>query len=128
MQVDADTITGIVGDDDDSNIGKGPDAIAQTSGVQELYLISQDQSKRFFVRRAFIDSGDWNRDEVISGDTEKRYSLQSLELKSFDAGNMHDLDADTSSGVYNSVLDTRACNYAGGFLCNGQGVGDVLYS
>lgn len=128
MQQDADTITGIVRDDDDSNVWVWPESIWQTTGIQELYLIAQDQSKRFFMRRALIESGDWNGDEIVSGDTENRYSLQSLELKSFDAGNNHDLDASAWSWVYDSVLDTWACNYAAGFLCAGQSVWNLLYS
>jgi len=60
---------------------KGPIAIKDAQHVQELYLISQDGSSRVLIRRALIESGDWNNDGIISGDSEKRYTLQMLRLK-----------------------------------------------
>ncbi len=60
---------------------KGPIAIEDAQHVQELYLISQDGSSRVLIRRALIESGDWNNDGIISGDSEKRYTLQMLRLK-----------------------------------------------
>lgn len=123
MKDDVDFVTGIVYDDDDSDIGKWPNAILNASGTQELYLISQDQTRRIFLRRAFIESWDFNGTWWISGDTEKFYTLQILKLRWFDAGNKHKFDVTTSSGVYDGTLDTRACDYAQWFACQGSGVG-----
>ncbi|MEI6774825.1 MAG: hypothetical protein WCL18_08910 [bacterium] len=67
-----------------------------------------------------IGSGDRNRDGIISGDSEKQYTLQILKLRGFDAGTKHNLDVTTSSGVYDGKIDTRACDYAQGFICNGS--------
>lgn len=73
-----------------------------------------------------METGDFNNDTVYgSGDSEKRYTLQILKLKGFDAGNNHDFNTDTSSGVYDGKIDTRACDYAQGFICNGSGISDV---
>ncbi|MEI6672857.1 MAG: hypothetical protein WCL02_06075 [bacterium] len=65
-----------------------------------------------------IESGDWNNNG-ITGDTdsEKLYTLQILKLKGFDAGSNHNFDINTSSGVYDGKIDTRACDYAQGFIC-----------
>ncbi|MEI7558336.1 MAG: hypothetical protein WCJ45_06075 [bacterium] len=41
---------------------KGPTAIDNATGIQELYLISQDGKSRIFMRRKLIASGDWNGD------------------------------------------------------------------
>ncbi len=92
---------------------KGPTAIEDTRDVQELYLISQDGNSRILIRRALIESGDRNHDGIPgSGDSEKRYTLQILKLKGFDAGNNHNFNTNTSSGVYDGKIDTRACDYA----------------
>jgi len=55
------------------------------------------------------------------------YTLQILKLRGFDAGTHHDFDPTDSSGVYDGNIDTRACDYAQGFICHGSGVGP-LYS
>jgi hypothetical protein len=59
-----------------------------------------------------VESGDRNHDGIISGDSEKRYTLQILKLRGFDAGNKHNFDTSNSSGVYDGKIDTRACDYA----------------
>ncbi|MFZ2151273.1 MAG: hypothetical protein WAZ12_04295 [Candidatus Absconditicoccaceae bacterium] len=123
MKKDRDTVQGVVNDEDDDDVGFGPEAILNATGVKELYLISQDNKQRIFFRRALIDSGDWNKDGTISGDTEKRYNIQVLKLKGFDAGSNHNFDITTSSGIYDGVIDTRACDYSLGFRCNGQDIG-----
>jgi len=125
---DVDSILWAWNDDDDENIMKWPSAIDDATGVQELYLISQDGKSRIFIRRALIESGDRNNDGTPwSGDSEKRYTLQILKLKWFDAGDNHDFDVNTSSWVYDGKIDTRACDYAQGFICNWSGISN-LYS
>jgi len=113
-------------DDDDENVMKWPSAIEDKNNIQELYLISQDGASRIFIRRALLESGDRNNNG-ITGDTdsEKLYTLQILKLKWFDAGNNHDFDIQNSSGVYDGKIDTRACDYAQGFICNGSGISDL---
>ncbi|MCF7834499.1 prepilin-type N-terminal cleavage/methylation domain-containing protein [Candidatus Gracilibacteria bacterium] len=120
---DVDTITSPVGDEDDENMGEGPDAILNSTGVQELYLISQDKTQRIFLRRFLVESGDRNGNGVISGDTEYRYNIQILRLKGLDAGSNHNFDITNSVGVYDGVVDTRVCDADYGFVCNGSGVG-----
>ncbi len=110
-------------DDDDTNVMRWPDAVVNATGVQELYLISQDGKQRVFLRRALVASGDWDHDGIISGDSEMLYTLEILKLRGFDAGNHHDFDIVNSSGVYDGKIDTWACDYAQGFLCNGTGIG-----
>ncbi|MFA7717619.1 MAG: prepilin-type N-terminal cleavage/methylation domain-containing protein [Candidatus Absconditabacterales bacterium] len=112
----------------DVNVEKGPDAIADATGVQELYLISQDGKQRIYLRRILVESGDRNNDGAISGDSEYLYTLQMLKLRGFDAGDHHTFNPNTSSGVYDGNIDTRACDYAQGFLCNGSGIDATLYS
>jgi len=123
---DTDSISGARNDDDDENVMKGPTAIDNATGIQELYLISQDGKSRIFMRRKLIASGDWNGDGTTwNFDSEKLYSLQILRLRWFDAGSNHDFDINNSSGVYDGKIDTRACDYKQGFMCNGTGIGSV---
>lgn len=118
---DVDSVAGAWNDDDDENVMKWPSAIDNPTNTQELYLISQDGKSRIFIRRALIESGDFNNDGIAwSGDSEKRYTLQILKLRWFDAGNNHDFDTNNSSGVYDGTIDTRACDYAQGFMCHGN--------
>ncbi|MFA7298816.1 MAG: type II secretion system protein [Candidatus Absconditabacterales bacterium] len=129
VRKNADSVPGAWNDDDDENVMKGPSAIDNATGTQELYLISQDGKSRIFIRRALLESGDFNNDGVVgSGDSEKRYTLQILKLIGFDAGNNHDFDVNNSSGVYDGKIDTRACDYAQGFICNGTEINTILYS
>ncbi len=122
-----DSAPSAVGDEDDENIMKWLVAIQDASNTQELYLISQDGKSRILIRRSLIESGDRNQDSLISGDSEKLYTLQILKLKWFDAGDNHDFDVNTSSRVYDGKIDTWACDYAQGFICHGSWMGD-LYS
>lgn len=122
VKKDVDSVLGAWNDDDDEDILQWPIAIEETNNVQELYLISQDGTSRIFIRRALLESGDRNNDGFISGDSEKLYTLQILKLKWFDAGNNHNFDVNTSSGVYDGKIDTRACDYAQGFICVGSGI------
>lgn len=87
----ADTKPSIVDDIDDEIIGLGPMA---RSGTQqpELYMISHDQTQRLYIRRVLVDSGDWNQDGTITGESEYRYTLQMLRLRGLDAGSTHNFD------------------------------------
>ena len=76
---------------------KGPKAIEDQTNIQELYLISQDKNSRIFIRRKLIESGDWNNDGIISGDSEYLYTLQMIKLRGFDAGDNHNFDTSNAS-------------------------------
>lgn len=126
VKKDVDSVAGAWNDDDDENVLKWPIAIEDTNDVQELYLISQNGTSRIFIRRALLESGDRNNDGLTGEtDSEKLYTLQILKLKWFDAGNNHDFDINNSSGVYDGEIDTRACDYAQGFICNGSGINGI---
>lgn len=128
VKKDVDSFAGAWNDDDDENVMKWPSAIDDPSNVKELYLISQDGKSRILIRRALIESGDWNHNGITGdNDSEKRYTLQILKLRWFDAGNNHNFDADTSSWVYDGKIDTRACDYAQGFICSWTELNITLY-
>lgn len=124
---DVDFLVSAVWDNDDDELGIWPIAIQDSQNVQEIYLISQDKTERLFMRRKLISSWDRNTDGIISWDNELRYNIQILRLKWFDAGEKHDFDI-ANIGVYDGTLDTRACDYAQGFICHGAEVDPVLYS
>lgn len=124
---DVDTVFWALGDADDVRVMKGPEAVLDANNVKELYLISQDKKQRLWIRKSFVESGDRNRDTIVSGDSEYLYTLQILKLRWFDAGNQHDFDVHTSSGVYDGNIDTRACDYAQWFICHGSWISN-LYS
>jgi prepilin-type N-terminal cleavage/methylation domain-containing protein len=114
-------------DDDDTNIGKGLIAIQDPTHVQELYLISKDKKKRLFLRRKLLDQVDYNGDGVFSG-FESRYAVQMLQLKAFDAGSNHDFNTTTSSGVYDGIIDTRACDTDAWYVCQWPALGTSIYA
>lgn len=123
VKKDVDSVAGAWNDDDDENVLKWPSSIEDNTDVQELYLISQDGTRRIFIRRVLLESGDRNNDGLTgNSDSEKLYTLQILKLKWFDAGSNHDFNINNSSGVYDGKIDTRACDYAQGFICNGSGI------
>lgn len=122
---DVDSVIWAGNDDDDENVMKWPSAIENPTDIQELYLISQDGKSRIFIRRALVESGDRNHTGGISGDSEMLYTLQLLKLRGFDAGNNHDFDVNNSSGVYDGRIDTRACDYSQGFVCQWSWVGSL---
>lgn len=125
---DVDSVLGAWRDDDDENVMKWPSAIDDATDVQELYLISQDGNSRIFIRRKLIESGDRNNDTITwNTDSENRYTLEILKLRWFDAGNKHNFDVNTSSGVYDGKIDTRACDYAQGFICSWTEINNILY-
>ncbi len=109
-------------DDDDENVMQWPSAIDNATGIQELYLISQDGKSRIFIRRVLLETGDFNNDNFASGDSEYLYTLQILRLRGFDAGSNHDFDTTSSSWVYDGKIDTRACDYSQGFICQWSGI------
>lgn len=115
---DVDEQYGIVGDSDDRMLGRGPQAI-QDSIVPELYLISPDQTKRIYIRRVLLGSGDRNDDGILSWYTEKHYALQILRLQWFDAGQNHDFDT-SNPWVNDGQIDTRVCDAAQWFFCQWQ--------
>lgn len=126
VKQNVDSVPGAWNDDDDENVMKWPDAIDNATGVQELYLISQDGKSRVFIRRVLVESGDRNHDGIYwSGDSEKLYTLQILKLRGFDAGNKHDFDVNNAPGVYDGKIDTRACDFAQGFICQWSWIGDL---
>lgn len=126
VKKNVDTVEGERNDDDDENIMKWPAAIEDGENVQELYLISQDGTSRIFLRRKLLETGDFNNDGIYgSGDSEKRYTLQMLKLKGFDAGSNHDFNTENSSGVYDGKIDTRVCDYSQGFICWWSGISDI---
>lgn len=98
MQDDVDFVPGALDDDDDLVIGKGPQAITVGSNVKEVYLISKDGTRRIFLRRKLIDSGDRNATGGV-GDvpTDNLYTIQMLQLRGFDAGHMHNFSVFSSS-------------------------------
>lgn len=106
----------VVWDADDEDLGIGPSAIL-SSWVQELYLISPDNTQRLYIRRALVESGDTNNDEDID-QTEELYTLQILRLQWLDAGANHDFAAGDNT-VYDGQIDTRVCDAAQWFICTG---------
>lgn len=117
---DTDWINGLVNDSDDEDLGKWPIAIAYSTGVQELYLISQDGRNRLFFRRKLKEEKDVDGISGI-GTGEQLYVLQMLRLRWFDAGTKHNFsltNGNDNPGLYDGQIDTWACDYAQGFIGN----------
>lgn len=123
MWSDVDKVPGAIGDADDEDRGIWPIAIGGT-WIQELYLISPDKTQRLYIRRALVDSGDFNGDTVLSGDSEYRYTLQILRLQWLDIGKAHDADI-TDPTVYDGIVDTRVCDADQWFICTGDSPGGI---
>lgn len=90
---------------DDEDLGRGPVAITGADQAQELYLISQDGKSRLYFRRKLL--------EIDEATGEKKYGLQMLRLKGFDAGIQHNFDnleATENEGVFDGQIDTWACD------------------
>ncbi len=119
---DVDYITGAVKDDDDKDLWSGPIAImwTATNYPQELYLISNDKTRRLFFRRKLVEQADYNSDG-FTWDSEKLYAIQVLQLRWFDAWDNHDFDT-AYPWVYDGVIDTWACDYSLWFICNGASI------
>jgi hypothetical protein len=117
MKDNTDSVPWVVNDEDDEDMWSWPEAILNSTWVKELYLISQDGKQRILFRRSLVASWDWNKNWIISWDTEKRYNIQILKLKWFDVWNNHDFNINNSSWVYDWTVDTRACDYSLWFVC-----------
>lgn len=116
LQTDAQRNTS-VWDDDDIQLWIWPIAIWNSNNVQELYLISADQQERLYLRRRLVRSGDRDGDWIIGNtSTDNLYTIEILKLKWFDAWNNHSFDVN-STGVYDWITDTRACDYNEWFIC-----------
>ena len=113
---DVDGVIGAVWDDDDLDLWIWPKVVFQSTGVQELYLISHDRSHRYFLRRKLIEEWDWNNNWITwDNDNEKLYALQVLQLRWLDAWKSHDFQ---SEGVYDGVIETWACDTSLWFVCS----------
>jgi hypothetical protein len=84
--------------------------------VKELYLISKDWKKRFFIRRKFILSWDFDNNWMIST-WEKLYKLQILKLRWFDIWSWHNAYS-TDATANDWYIDTWACDKSEWFTCN----------
>lgn len=122
VKSDVDDDPGRTGDDDDTNNGLWPTAVYDNTNVKELYMISKDTRKRLLFRRKLVATWDWNTNGIIDDNTERQYTLQMLQLKSFDGGENHDFDATTYRGVYDGIPDTWACDAEAWFTCHGSGL------
>lgn len=121
---DVDLVLGALQDDDDQDMGMGPDALHRSGTVAELYLLSHDEQQRLYIRRKLIEEWDRDRDGLTwATDNERLYTLQVLQLRGFDAGDQHDFSLASSSGVYDGQIDTWACDRAAWFSCQGANVG-----
>lgn len=111
-----DVHTGWINDDNDEFVAIGPTAIEDNSEIQELYLISKDNTQRLFFRR----NCHWTSHLLLSGGVSQPLcSIQILKLRWFDAWTKHDFDNAGSDnfGRYDGVIDTWACDYAEWFVC-----------
>lgn len=124
-KANADDEPWFAGDDDDTYLWSGPMAIWDSINAKELYLISKDKKTRLFFRRALIATGDWNENGSIDSDYEKKFTIQMLQLKGFDAGQKHDFNSTGGAGVYDGTIDTWACDFDAWFVCNGSGMWSV---
>lgn len=89
---DVDTVEGVVGDDDDRDLGdfQGDLTQAHINNIPELYLISHDGKRRLWLRRKcgdFTDLNTNNQNEAV----EQHCTLQILKLKGLDLGIEHGL-------------------------------------
>ncbi len=114
---DTDGTWGILWDDDDIDIWKGPIAIQDINNMKEIYLISKDNKKRILLRRALVSTWDWDHNWSVDSDIDKLYTLQILKLKWFDAWNKHDFNAFSNVWLYDGNIDTWACDYWEWFMC-----------
>ena len=128
IKADADGDGGALGDDDDTSLGIWPEAIKASSSddkVLELYLISKDETRRLFFRRKRVSMSDANGNGTVEPH-EVLYTIQMLKLRGFDAGRFHDFTTNgVSHVVYDGQIDTWACDYEQGFICNGTWIGPI---
>ena len=120
----------VVGDDDDTDIGEGPNAIPDNENVQELYLINNETDERLLIRRnntmswAYydLDSGYIDDEDDEGYYIDNLYNLEMLRLRGFEAGKEHDFD-DSDRKVYEWDITTWACDYSQWFSCSWGDVG-----
>jgi len=118
----------VIWDYDDIDLWKWPIAVAYNTWVQELYLISKNWRKRVFFRRKLIASWDYNVDGIVwNADIDKRYWIQILKLRWFDAWSKHNFNISLSSWVYDWQIDTWACDAAEGFDCGGYEISNYYW-
>lgn len=109
-----------INDKNDEFIATWPTAIINNTGVQELYLISKDNTQRLFFRRKCHDESNLM---LSGGGFQNLCSIQILKLRGFDAWTKHNFEDSTDNfGVYDGVIDTWACDYAEWFDCRGDSV------
>lgn len=80
-----------------------PIAINNNTWLSYLYLISNDKTERYYIRRV--------------QDENSRWKIQALRLVWFDAWSGHDFD---SWWAFDWFIDTRACDTAKWFICQGN--------
>lgn len=111
---DVDQISSVIGDEDDVDTWDGP--VALWWETSEIAMISHDGTRRFYIRRALLGSGDWNGDgKKLS--TDKLYGLQQLKLVWVDAGYDHSF---AGSGAFDGKIDTWLCDAESGYMCSGN--------
>lgn len=108
----ADETPSSIGDDDDTDLGRGPTAIVDNENVPELYLISKDKKTRLLLRRKLVQQNDSNNNGTFEA-FERLYVVQMLQLRGFDAGTKHSFDAADADNqyMYDGLIDTWACDY-----------------
>ncbi|MDD5769526.1 MAG: prepilin-type N-terminal cleavage/methylation domain-containing protein [Candidatus Gracilibacteria bacterium] len=108
----------IRGDDDDENIGEGPEAFTGGTDIKEIYLISGDKKKRTIFR------WNWIQDPVNPNICDGSLSnfgtgclgtIEFLKLEGKDRGINHNSGA-FSTGSYDGIIDTWIVdkNFTGG--------------
>lgn len=125
----ADETPSVIGDDDDTDLWVWPAAIADNENIPELYLISKDKRSRLLFRRKLVQQNDINNDGTYQS-FERLYVIQMLQLRGFDAGTKHSFNAGDSDNqyMYDGQIDTRACDYEKGFICNWPAVNGSIYT
>ncbi len=108
----ADESPSTIGDDDDTDLGKGPVAIPDNENIPELYLISKDKKSRLFLRRKLVQEVDSDGNGTFDP-YDRLYIVQMLQLRGFDAGVKHTFDATDPENqhMYDGQIDARACDY-----------------
>ena len=80
----------------------GPIAISPNTWLDYLYLINEDWTERYYIRRILT----WGNNDL--------YKLQALRLYWYDAGVNHDFN---STWKYDWFIDTWACDYTQWYKC-----------
>lgn len=127
---DEDGNLSIVGDDDDADLGQGPDAVTVTAtGAHELYLIKvfpqhQRTLLRYTVRQdPFLPAATWPCDLTTGSGSGCLGNIQVLKLVGKDRGDSHD---GVGTGANDGRVDTWTC--ARDFNCQTSWSGQLLPS